>query len=115
MTNNNILVERETYVKNDKAYYSYFIKGKVRGKDVKVSVVPPDIGGYAVLDLVFNEATSADLITKPYEIKDEKTGKVVKGNTYAVRSVGEDGVPYECAVKPFRSSDKALLNMIMQA
>ena len=38
-----IFVERETYEKEDKTYFSYFIKGKVRGKDVKATVVPHDV------------------------------------------------------------------------
>ena len=57
---------------------------------------------------------SAELTMKPYEIKDEATGNVIKGNTYAVRTTGDDGEVYECAVKPFRSSDKALLNMLLK-
>ena len=40
---NKIVVERETFVQEDKTYYSYFIKGKLRGKDVKIAVVPPII------------------------------------------------------------------------
>ncbi len=108
-----IFVERETYEKEDKTYFSYFIKGKVRGKDVKATVVPHDVGGYAVLDIVFGEAMEAELLLKPYEIKDEKTKKTVKGNTYAVRSVDENGEIYECPVKPFRSSDKTILNMLL--
>ena len=108
-----IFVERETYEKEDKTYFSYFIKGKVRGKDVKATVVPHDAGGYAVLDIVFGEAMEAELVLKPYEIKDEKTKKTVKGNTYAVRSVDENGEIYECPVKPFRSSDKTILNMLL--
>ncbi len=108
-----IFVERETYEKEDKTYFSYFIKGKVRGKDVKATVVPHDVGGYAVLDIVFGEAMEAELVLKPYEIKDEKTKKTVKGNTYAVRSVDENGEIYECPVKPFRSSDKTILNMLL--
>ena len=108
-----IFVERETYEKEDKTYFSYFIKGKVRGKDVKATVVPHDVGGYAVLDIVFGEAMEAELVLKPYEIKDEKTKKTVKGNTYAVRSVDENGEIYECHVKPFRSSDKTILNMLL--
>ena len=108
-----IFVERETYEKEDKTYFSYFIKGKVRGKDVKATVVPHDVGGYAVLDIVFGEAMEAELVLKPYEIKDEKTKKTVKGNTYAVRSVDENGEIYECPVQPFRSSDKTRLNMLL--
>lgn len=108
-----IFVERETYEKNDKTYFSYFIKGNVRGKDVRVAIVPPDRGGYAVLDIVFGDAMKAELVLKPYEIKDEKTGNVVKGNSYGVVSKDENGKTYECAVKPFRSSDKSLLNMLL--
>lgn len=109
-----IKVEREIFEKDGKQFFSYFIKGKIRGKDVKVLVTPPDKGGFAVLDIVFGNDMQADLITNPYEIKDEKTGNVIKGNTYAVRSVDENGEVYECGIKPFRSSDKSLLNMLMR-
>ena len=40
-----ILVERETFEMEGKVYYSYFIKGTIRGKDVRAGVVPPDKGG----------------------------------------------------------------------
>ena len=93
-----IKVERETYTKDDKTYFSYFIKGVIRGREVRIAVVPPDNGGFRVLDIVFDNAMSADLILKPYEIKDDR-GHVLKGNTYAVVSVDEDGIDYECAIK----------------
>jgi len=109
-----VKVERETFEKNDKTYFSYFIKSKIRGKEVKVAVVPPDKGGYAVLDIVFGNSMSADLVVNPFEIKDENTGKVISGNTYSVRTVDENGEIFECNIKPYRNSDKALLNMIMR-
>ena len=56
---------------------------------------------------------AAELTLTPYEIKDD-SGKVLKGNTYGVRSVDEDGQLYECKIKPFRDSDKALLNMLLR-
>lgn len=110
---NQIKVERDTYEKDGKTYYSYFIKGNIRGRDIRVLIVPPDKGGYTVLDIVFGEEMEAALVLNPYEIKDESTGKVIKGNSYAVRTVDEDGEVYECAIKPFRASDKALLNMLL--
>lgn len=110
-----IYVERETFVRNDRTFYSYFIKGQVRGKDVKVAIVPPDNGGYPLLDIVFGTEMKAELTLKPYEIKDEKTGNVVKGNSYGVRSTDKaTGEVFECPVKPFRVSDKALLNMLLR-
>jgi len=116
MAKNNemILVERETFEKNGEVYYSYFIKGSIRGKDIKVAIIPPDKGGYTVLDIVFGNAMAAELVVKPFEIKDDATGKVISGNTFAVQSYDENGEIYECAIKPFRASDKALLNMLIK-
>lgn len=113
MENKKIFVEREVYEKDGKEYYSYFIKGVVRGKEVRVLITPPDKGGYTVLDIVFGNEMSAELTLTPYEIKDD-TGRVMKGNTYGVRSVDENGEIYECKIKPFRDSDKALLNMLLR-
>ena len=110
---NHIKVERDTYEKDGKTYYSYFIKGNVRGRDIRVLIVPPDKGGYTVLDIVFGEEMEAELVLNPYEIKDESTGRVIKGNSYAVRTEDADGEVYECAIKPFRASDKALLQMLL--
>lgn len=91
MENNKIKVERETFESNGKEYFSYFIKGNVRGRDVKAGVIPPDKGGYTVLDIVFDGQMEAELIVTPFEIKDVK-GKTIKGNTYSVRSYDEDEV-----------------------
>lgn len=108
-----IYVERETFEKDDKTYYSYFIKGKVRGKEIKVAVIPPDRGGYSVLDIVFGNEMKAELTLTPYEIKDDSSGKIIKGNTYGVRTYDESGEIYECNIKPYRNSDRTLLQMLL--
>lgn len=113
MENNKIKVERETFESNGKEYFSYFIKGNVRGRDIKAGVIPPDKGGYTVLDIVFDGQMEAELIVTPFEIKDVK-GKTIKGNTYSVRSYDEDGAVYECPIKPARTSDKSFLNMLLR-
>ena len=41
MENKKIFVEREVYEKDGKEYFSYFIKGVVRGKEVRVLITPP--------------------------------------------------------------------------
>ena len=110
----NIIVEREVFEKDGKTYFSYFSRGQVRGKDVRVAIIPPDKGGYTVLDIVFGNTMAAELVVKPFEIKDDATGKVISGNTFAVKSYDENGEEYECAIKPFRASDKALLNMLLK-
>ena len=113
MENIKINVERETFKSNGKEYFSYFIKGVVRGRNVKAAVVPPDKGGYAVLDIVFDGEMEAELVVNPFEIKDEH-GKTIKGNTYMVRSYDEDGTVYECPIKPAKASDKSFLNMLLR-
>lgn len=111
--NNKLLVEREPYEKEGNTYFSHVVKGSIRGRDVKATLIPHDVGGYAILDIVFGVSNTAELVLKPFEIRDEKTKKTVKGNSYAVRSVDEaTGEILECPVKPFRSSDKTILNMI---
>mgnify|MGYP005964277505 CR=1 FL=1 len=37
INNNQIFVERETFEKNGRTFFSYFIKGNIRGKDVKTA------------------------------------------------------------------------------
>ena len=113
MNNKTIYVERETFEKNGRTYFSYFIKGVIRNKEVRIAIVPPDKGGYTVLDIVFGGEMAAELVIKPFEIKDEATGKVVTGNSFAVISRDEDGSVYECGIKPFRASDKSLLTMLV--
>ena len=66
---NKIMVERETFEKNGKSYYSYFIKGNIRGKEVRVLITPPDKGGYTVLDIVFGNENSAELVVNPMKSK----------------------------------------------
>lgn len=111
--NQKIKDERDTYEKNGKTYFSYFIRGNVRGKDVRAAVIPPDRGGYTVLDIVFGDAMEAELVVTPFEMKDETSGRIISGNTYAVRSVDENGEVYECKIKPSRASDKALIGMLL--
>lgn len=115
--NKKIYIERETFESNDKTYFAYFIKGNLRGHDVKVSIAPPnketDKGGYSVFDIVFGDASTAELTVTPFEMKEEGSNKVIKGNTYGMKSIDDDGKVYECTIKPSRSSDKALLNMLL--
>ena len=108
-----IYVERELVQKDGKEFYSYYINGTVRGKDFRVLITPPDNGGYRVLDIVYGNEMAAELTLTPYEMRDEK-GKVIKGNTYGVRTVDTDGTVYECKIKPFRNSDSTLLNMLLR-
>ena len=108
-----VYVERELIEKNGKSFYTYFIKGMIRNVNVKIAIIPPDFGGYTVLDIVYGKEMKAELVSVPYELKDA-SGNLVTGNSFLVRSVDENGEVYECKVKPFRASDKSLLQMLMR-
>lgn len=109
-----LIVERETYEsKTNEKRYSYFVRGKIRGKDIKASLVPSDIGGYDVLDIVFGVEKTAELVLVPYSMIDEKTGKEICGNGYEVVNYDENGEIYKCKVKPRQASDKSLLEMLL--
>lgn len=112
-TKKTLFVERENFKGNDgKEYWAYLVKGQVRGRDVKVDFAPKDKGGYEPLDIVFDVAPLAELVMSEEEMTSE-SGKITKYTTYKVRTIDENGIIYECGVKPARDSDKALLNMLI--
>ena len=113
MSDKKLIVQREKFDYKGKEYLSYFIKGVVKGREVKATLKPQDINGYTILDIIFEGANEVELIAKPYSMTDDN-GNVISGNTFIVRSVDENGEVYECPVKHSRASDKVLLNMLMK-
>ena len=113
MSDKKLIVEREKFEFKGKEYMGYFVKGIVKGREVRATLKPQDINGYTVLDIIFDGAKEVELIAKPYSITDD-SGNVITGNTFIVRSVDENGEVYECPVKHSRGSDKAILNMLVK-
>ena len=114
MSDKKLIVQREKFEYKGKEYLGYFIKGMVKGREVKATIKPQDINGYTVLDIIFEGASEVELIANPYSIKDETTGETKTGYTFLARSVDENGDVYECPVKHSRGSDKAILNMLVK-
>lgn len=107
-----LFVGREYYERDGKQYFWCFVSGKIRGKDVRVGLVPVDFGGYEVVDIVFGAEQKVGLYKYLYEMRDEHTKRTVKGFTYKIQSQDDDGV-YAIKLKPARDSDKALLEMLL--
>lgn len=109
-----LFVEKEAYVsKKKKRGYIYSVVGTIRGRRMTVSLAPPDKGGYALLDVLFGEATALPLLMTPYEVKDDD-GNTLSGYTYLVQNADTDGVMIECKLKPRNDSDKRLLNVYLE-
>lgn len=111
---NAIKVEKEPYEKEGKSYNAYVIHGKVKNTEVRAQVIPPDFGGYQVLDIVYDGTQEAELVVTPFKFTADD-GHVIEGYTFKVVTTDENGEIYECPVQPARRSDKTLLNMLVRA
>lgn len=107
-----LIVERETYEgKDGNEYWSYFVRGLVRGREKKVDFVAVDQGGYEVLDIIFGIKDTAELLIRE-EVMLNNDGTKTNYTVYEVFNADEDGEIYSYQVKPARKSDKALLNFL---
>ena len=107
----NLMLERETYVKDGKAFYAYCVKGQIKGKEVKASVVPKDIAGYGLLDIIFGDQDKVDLCVTPFEMQNEH-GEIISGNTLSVKCADDEAL--ECKLKPLKSTDKTIINYFLK-
>ena len=114
MEKNGIKVERETFERNGKTYFGYFVSGEVRAERSRRASNRPTTAAIPCWTSSLTGAMEADLtVTPPFEMKAED-GRIITGNTYAVTSVDQDtGEVYSCKVKPARESDKTLLQMLL--
>ncbi len=113
MAKQTLTLEREQYNGNDgKQYWSYFVRGKVRGRDIKVDFVPKDTGGYELLDIVFDVKPTATLIMTD-ETMTDANGKKTNYTAYRAETIDDDGIVYPCEVRPQRNSDKGLLTVLL--
>lgn len=107
---------REKFVTADKKeMYNYFVKGEVHGRKIKANIEAKDVGGYSLLDLLFNIDKKPVLSIRDEKMTDERGRKTVY-TVYEAQAVDENGEVYPYKVKPSRESDKAYINfMIMQS
>ena len=114
MKNKALVLEREPFVaKNGKEMYGYFVRGVVHGKEVKADFLAKDMGGYELLDLMFEINPKVDLIMREETMTDDK-GNVTKYMVYEAQVVDEDGVVFTYKLKLAQESDKTYLSILMQ-
>ena len=109
---NKLFLERAKFKGSDgKEYWSYYLKGQVRNREVRVDFAPKDKGGYEPLDIVFEVTDKPELVMTD-EVMTDNNGHEAKYKAYRVTAT-ENGVEYACSVKPSRDSDKSLLTMLL--
>lgn len=112
----NLTVERESYKgKDEKDYYGYFVRGQVRGREIRADLSPKnrDFDGYDILDLIFDIKPTAELIVRE-ETSETASGAVTRYTVYEVQNTDEDGITYTYKVKPRAESDKSVLSVLLQ-
>lgn len=118
--NGNLIIVREAIcdkrgkqltTQDGRLYFAYMLKGKLRGRDIKVDFSPKDMGGYLPLDLVFDISPKAELLIT--EVVTEMNGTKSRRTVYEVCTVDEEGQIWKCEVKPTRKSDGDLLAMVL--
>ena len=109
------IVEREMFDYKGNNYYQYFVRATLRGRELKVQLAPKEKSqkAFVILDIVFGDAQSAELVITPFEVVGEN-GNVITCNSYAIRTVDEDGEVYEVKVKPNKDTDKDILKMLLR-
>ena len=109
------VLERAPFkTKDGREMFNYFVRYAILGKEYKADFEAKDQGGYELLDLMFSIKPTAELVMWEEAMTDDRGNVTMTGNTYGVKSVDEDGVVYECKIKPFQESDKALLAMLLK-
>lgn len=111
-----LTVERDTYETRDKKeYYNYFVRGQVRGREVRAELAPKnkDFDGYELLDLIFDIAPTAELYIRDEE-RETASGSKSVYTVYEVQNTDEDGILYSYKLKPRAESDKSILNVLLQ-
>ena len=109
----NFIVERETFTSNGRKMFGYYVKGKYRGREIKVDLSADDQGGYENLDMIFDIAPTAELSITEAETTNND-GSKMKYTVYEVFNIDEDGINVRYKVKPSRKSDLSNLNVLLQ-
>lgn len=106
-------VSRSKYTAKDgDERYSYFVSGDLRGKDVKANLIPTDIGGYEIIELIFLTDETAKLRMIKTKMSDQLTKQINEITSYEMFNFDESGDEIVCKVKPWQSSDKYILDML---
>lgn len=108
----NVIIRYEFYNRDGVVRLGYKIPVVLRGRDFDIEIECDDPVGYTLLDMIFDDAESCNLRVEPYESRDQNGNVTRTGFYYYAHSVGEDGMVYECRVKPRSTSSRQLLEMV---
>jgi hypothetical protein len=105
-----IKIYQGNYEKDGKNFACYKATGKVMGKEVEVDLVPKDVGGYQLLEIVFQGKKEVDLV--PVINKFTIDGREIESTKYFATTADKDGVVYQLEVIPRLNTGKVGLEWL---
>ena len=113
----NLKLTRWRITTNDKRkMWAYGVKGSVSKRDVSADFAASDVGGYELLDLLFEVAEEAKhdvLLVLHDEKRSNMDGTSTTYTVYEAQTTDADGNELICPVKPRQGSDRALLTNLL--
>ena len=92
---NKLIVTREPFTTKDGRHLDgYVVKGKAFGRDIKAHFNAADVGGYDMLNLLFDISTQPELVVREDSMTDPATGEIRNYSVYEVQAVDQDGEVY---------------------
>ena len=110
-------LKRKKYLaSNGNEYFSFIVTGTVvkdgASREVKASFIPKDKGGYPLMDILFGNKKSVDLIIKRESMV--SNGKRNYYYTYTARDIDSNGEIWDISVKPQNVSDAEIMKMLLK-
>ena len=110
---NPVYLTRETFKMRDgRTFWSYVVRGKKYGRDIKAEFAARDKGGYEFLDMLFDISEKVELIMHE-EANETASGRVSYYMVYEAQGVDANGEIVTIKIRPKQDSDKAYLALIM--
>ena len=110
---NPIFITREKFKMRDgRSLWSYVVRGKKYGHDIKAEFVAKDRGGYGFLDMLFDISEKVELVVHE-ETTESASGRVSYYMVYEAQGVDENGEIVSIKIRPKQDSDKAYLALIL--
>lgn len=110
-----LVLNRESVTLKGKKYFNYYVACEIYGRKSKARIIPKDNGGYALLDILFDNGGDVKLLRKTNK-QTNSNGSISMINTYtAVYTDPVSEKVYEVLVKPYKPSDEDWIKMYLES
>lgn len=108
-----VYLTRETFKMRDgRTFWSYVVRGKKYGREMKAEFAAKDKGGYEFLDMLFDISDKVELVMHE-EANETSSGRVSYYMVYEAQGVDANGEIVSIKIRPKQDSDKAYLACII--